>query len=66
MIGETGTYERRCDECRLPYEHVKGAMTGYCPGCEAAVLESTRDLPPVPVDGFHLPFVQRFPDWHWP
>lgn len=57
------SYERRCDECRQPYDHVKGAPTGWCPECEEAIQEMSRTVPPLVVDHWHLPLVEEFPDW---
>lgn len=66
-MGESATYERRCDECRQPYTHVKGACTGYCSECEELIRESSATVPPPLVyDHYHLPMVQAFEPWTWP
>ena len=52
----TPTYERKCDECRRPYEHVKGAPTGWCPQCAARMLTPASEPPPT--SGYHLPYTQ--------
>jgi hypothetical protein len=50
------TYERRCDECRRFYEHIRGSATGWCPECAAGMLAVARL--PAPSPGYHLPYVQ--------
>lgn len=53
------TYWRRCDECRHPYEHVKGAMTGWCPDCHGHLTQIAHDLPPLPHEHSYLPLIER-------
>jgi DNA-directed RNA polymerase subunit RPC12/RpoP len=52
------SYQRRCDECRNSYEHVKGAPTGWCPECAKRMLVAVAEPPPA--DGYHLPYTRPF------
>jgi hypothetical protein len=54
-------YTRRCDECRAPYLHTKGAMTGWCDGCQERIVEHSLSVPPVTHDHFHLPVIEPLP-----
>jgi hypothetical protein len=52
------SYQRRCDECRSFYEHVKGAPTGWCPACAEAMLVAVPEPPAS--GGYHLPYMRSF------
>lgn len=55
------TYKRRCDECRQPYQHVKGAPTGFCEDCTERLRKyALVELPAIHGDHYHLPYVQGF------
>jgi ribosomal protein S14 len=57
----TVVYPRRCDECGEPYEHVKGAPTGFCEPCRERLREyALVELPALMAGSYHLPFVQGF------
>jgi hypothetical protein len=58
------SYQRRCDECRSFYEHVKGAPTGWCPACAEAMLVAVPEPPPYMRSfkrrWYHLPYMRSF------